>query len=46
MNAHGQRIGFDYLVDLGVNVVHLMPVQEYLHYPDAEWQAAFADDCG
>ncbi len=43
-NAHGEPIGFDYLVDLGVNVVHLMPVQEYLHYPDADWQAAFADD--
>ncbi len=44
VNAHGQPIGFDYLVDLGVNVVHLMPVQEYLHYPDADWQAAFAED--
>ncbi len=44
VNAHGESIGFDYLVDLGVNVVHLMPVQEYLHYPDVEWQAAFADD--
>jgi pullulanase/glycogen debranching enzyme len=44
VNAHGEPIGFDYLVDLGVNVVHLMPVQEYLHYPDADWQAAFADD--
>jgi len=43
-NAHGEPIGFDYLVDLGVNVVHLMPVQEYLHYPDDEWQAAFEDD--
>ena len=43
-NAHGEPIGFDYLVDLGVNVVHLMPVQEYLHYPDAEWQDALADD--
>jgi pullulanase/glycogen debranching enzyme len=43
-NAHGEPIGFDYLVDLGVNVVHLMPVQEYLHYPDDEWQAVFADD--
>jgi pullulanase/glycogen debranching enzyme len=21
-----------------------MPMQEYLHYPDADWQAAFADD--
>ena len=44
VNAHGVPIGFDYLVDLGVNVIHLMPVQEYLHYPDAEWQAAFAND--
>jgi pullulanase/glycogen debranching enzyme len=43
-NAHGEPIGFDYLVDLGVNVVHLMPVQEYLHYPDAAWQEAFAGD--
>jgi pullulanase/glycogen debranching enzyme len=44
VNAHGEPVGLDYLVDLGVNVVHLMPVQEYLHYPDADWQAAFADD--
>ena len=43
-NAHGEPIGFDYLVDLGVNVVHLMPVQEYLHYPDDAWQEVFADD--
>ncbi len=44
VNSLGLPIGFDHLVDLGVNVVHLMPVQEYLHYPDAEWQAAFAND--
>ena len=44
MNASGEPIGFDYLVDLGINVVHLMPVQEFLHYPDAEWQATFAGD--
>jgi pullulanase/glycogen debranching enzyme len=44
VNAHGEPVGFDYLVDLGVNVVHLMPVQEYLHYPDADWQAVFGDD--
>jgi pullulanase/glycogen debranching enzyme len=43
-NSHGEPIGFDYLVDLGINVVHLLPVQEYLHYPDDEWQAALADD--
>ncbi len=42
VNAHGVPIGLDYLVDLGVNVVHLMPVQEYLHYPDTAWRAAFA----
>ncbi len=43
-NSHGEPIGFDYLVDLGVNVVHLMPVQEYLHYPDDEWRETFAGD--
>lgn len=43
-NSQGHPIGFDYLVDLGINVVHLMPVQEYLNYPDAEWRSAFADD--
>jgi pullulanase/glycogen debranching enzyme len=43
-NAHGEPIGFDHLVDLGVNVVHLMPVQEFLHYPDAAWREAMADD--
>ena len=43
-NERGEAIGFDHLVGLGVNTVHLMPVQEFLHYPDAEWQAAFADD--
>ena len=44
VNANGDPIGFDYLADLGVNVVHLMPVQEYLHYPDEAWQADMADD--
>jgi len=43
-NSRGEPIGFDYLAGLGINVVHLMPMQEFLHYPDAEWQAAFADD--
>jgi len=43
-NSSGRPIGFDHLTNLGVNVVHLMPVQEYLHFPDAEWQAAFKDD--
>jgi pullulanase len=44
VNAHGEPIGFDHLAALGVNVVHLMPVQEYFHYPDDAWRAAFADD--
>jgi pullulanase len=44
VNAQGAPVGFDYLVDLGINVVHLMPVQEYLHYPDAEWRTALAND--
>ncbi|NNE70920.1 MAG: pullulanase [Rhodothermales bacterium] len=43
-NGNGDPIGIDYLEDLGVNVVHLMPVQEYLHYPDEDWQADMADD--
>jgi pullulanase/glycogen debranching enzyme len=43
-NSNGKPIGFDHLVDLGINVVHLMPVQEYLHYKNEEWQAAFKDD--
>ncbi len=44
INSHGAKIGFDHLLDLGINVVHLMPVQEYLHYPDREWKAAFEND--
>ena len=43
-NSKGRKIGFDYLVDLGINVVHLMPVQEYLHYPDDDWKSSFKDD--
>lgn len=43
-NSKGEKIGFDYLVDLGINVVHLMPVQEFFHFPDAEWKASFKDD--
>jgi pullulanase/glycogen debranching enzyme len=42
-NARGESIGFDHLVNLGINVVHLMPVQEFLHYPDQEWRTAFSD---
>ncbi len=43
-NSRGEAIGIDYLVNLGINAVHLMPVQEFLHYPDDEWQTAFGDD--
>lgn len=43
-NRNGDPIGIDYLADLGVNVVHLMPVQEYLHYPDEAWRADMEDD--
>ena len=43
-NARGEKIGFDYLVDLGINVVHLMPVQEYIHFPTDDWVASFKDD--
>lgn len=43
-NQLGQPIGFDYLVNLGINVVHLMPMQEYMHYPDSMWAASFKDD--
>ncbi len=43
-NSKGKKIGFDYLVDLGINVVHLMPVQEFLHYPTEKWKPAFEDD--
>ena len=43
-NKKGQKIGFDYLLDLGINTVHLMPVQEYVHFPDDDWKASFQDD--
>ncbi len=43
-NKHGASIGFDYLIQLGINVVHLMPVQEFLHYPNDEWQESFLND--
>lgn len=43
-NSRGEKIGFDYLVNLGINTVHLMPVQEYLHFPDDDWKASFKDD--
>ena len=43
-NTAGEKIGFDHLLELGINAVHLMPVQEYLHYPDSIWQNAFMND--
>lgn len=43
-NKNGEKVGFDYLVDLGINVVHLMPVQEYLHFPTDDWYESFKDD--
>ncbi len=43
-NSRGEKIGFDYLLDLGINVVHLMPVQEYVHFPTDDWKASFQDD--
>lgn len=43
-NSRGRKIGFDYLVDLGINVVHLMPVQEYVQFPTDDWKASFKDD--
>jgi pullulanase/glycogen debranching enzyme len=43
-NDKGQKIGFDYLVDLGINVLHLLPVQEYSQFPTEDWYASFKDD--
>lgn len=43
-NSKGEKVGFDYLVDLGINVLHLMPIQEFLHFPDEDWKASFEDD--
>ncbi|MDX1908866.1 MAG: alpha-amylase family glycosyl hydrolase [Bacteroidia bacterium] len=43
-NARKNRIGFDYLTDLGINTVHLLPVQEFVHYPTDDWKASFAND--
>ncbi len=43
-NARGEPVGLDHIARLGVNTVHLMPVQEYLNYPDSTWAAAFHDD--
>lgn len=43
-NKAGAKIGFDHLVDLGINAIHLMPVQEYVHYPDSLWKPVFEND--
>lgn len=43
-NKRGEKIGFDHIVDLGINVVHLMPVQEYVHFPTEDWKASFEND--
>ena len=43
-NGKGEKIGFDHLTDLGINAVHLMPIQEFVHYPDDEWKSAFKND--
>lgn len=43
-NSRGKKIGFDHILDLGINVVHLMPVQEYVHFPTDDWKASFQDD--
>ncbi len=43
-NTQGEKVGFDYLVDLGINTVHLMPMQEFLHWPNEDWRASFQDD--
>jgi pullulanase/glycogen debranching enzyme len=43
-NSRGEPIGFDHIIDLGVNVVHLLPVQEYIHRPPDEWRPAHSDN--
>jgi pullulanase/glycogen debranching enzyme len=43
-NKRGESIGFDYLCNLGINTVHLMPVQEMLHWPKDEWENTFKND--
>jgi pullulanase/glycogen debranching enzyme len=43
-NSKGYAIGYDHLVNLGINTVHLMPVQEMLNWPKDEWKKAFSKD--
>ncbi len=42
-NSRGEAIGFDHLVNLGINTVHLLPMQEFIHYPTEEWAAGHGD---
>lgn len=44
VNAAGEPVGLDHLVELGVNVVHLMPLQQYMRHPDEAWRRALAGD--
>ncbi|MCC7431359.1 pullulanase, partial [bacterium] len=43
-NKKGEKIGFDHIVEFGANVVHLQPVQEFLHFPNDVWQKNFLND--
>jgi pullulanase/glycogen debranching enzyme len=43
-NSQGEKIGFDHIIDLGINVVHLQPIQEFLHYPTDDWRETFIND--
>jgi pullulanase/glycogen debranching enzyme len=43
-NKSGEKIGFDHLLELGINVVHLQPIQEFLHFPEREWRQSFLND--
>lgn len=43
-NSTGKKIGFDHLLELGINAVHLQPIQEFLHFPDDDWRKTFLND--
>lgn len=43
-NKRNQPIGFDHLVNLGINAVLLMPVQQMFHWPKEEWSRKFGKD--
>ncbi len=42
-NSRGEPIGFDHIVDLGVNVVHLLPMQEFIHRDRGTWRENYSD---